>query len=332
MGGTKNEVTLTFAGDSEKLESAFDRVGAASKSMADKVGGASRSFDETGNGMGRLGERADNTERNLIGVHDVIDGTATIMQGPGKQGIVSYVQGWADLAGGIAPLLLSLAETKAAMVAHVLWGGIVKAATVTWTAAQWLLNVALTANPIGVIIVAIAALVAIIIFIALKTTWFETAWKVSWGAIKGAAEGVWHWLEALPGRIGGAFSSIAGVISSPFRSAFNFVSDAWNNTVGKLSWTVPSWVPVLGGSTISAPRMAKFHTGGIVPGAPGSEMVALLQAGERVIPAGQSGGTGQSTMRVVGDVDGAFITALLNLLRTNRIQILDSTGAPVTVY
>jgi hypothetical protein len=138
--------------------------------MSDKVAKRGQAFDEHRNAAGRLGEKADNTERNLIGVHDVIDGTATIMQGPGKQGIVAYIQGWADLAGGIAPLLISLARPSStvvgntiAMVAHVVWMGIVKVPPLAWTAAQWLLNVALTANPIGLIIVAIAALVAIIV-------------------------------------------------------------------------------------------------------------------------------------------------------------------------
>lgn len=45
----------------------------------------------------------------------------------------------------------------------VIWG--VVAAIVTWTAVQWALNVALTANPIGVIIMAAAALVGIIIVV-----------------------------------------------------------------------------------------------------------------------------------------------------------------------
>ena len=109
-----NAVTLTFAGDTANLESSFDRVGKSGKEMGDKVGGASGKLGEHANGMNRVGEAADNSERNLIGVHDVIDGTATIMQGPGKAGIVAYVQGWADLAGGLAPLLLSLAETRVA--------------------------------------------------------------------------------------------------------------------------------------------------------------------------------------------------------------------------
>jgi len=63
-------------------------------------------------------------------------------------------------------------------------------ATGVMTAAQWLLNAALTANPIGLVVVGIGLLVAAIIWVATKTTWFQTAWEYSSHAI-GA---VWQWL------------------------------------------------------------------------------------------------------------------------------------------
>jgi hypothetical protein len=284
-----NQVTVTFAGDTDKLESAFDRVGASSKKMDDTVGKASKSMDEHGNAMGRMGEKADNSERNLIGIHDVIDGTATIMEGPGKAGIVAYIQGWADLAGGLAPLLLSMAEMKISTIgntiattSHTIAMGVAKGATVVWTGVQWLLNAALTANPIGLVIVAIAALIAIVVLIATKTTWFQDLWRVAWTWIKNTALNVWDWLKNLPSMIGDAFKKIYDFITWPFRTAFNFVSDAWNNTIGKLSWTVPAWVPIIGGKTISAPHLPHFHEGGIVPGIPGEDVLTVLQAGERV--------------------------------------------------
>lgn len=179
---------------------------------------------------------------------------------------------------------------KASMVAHAAWSGIVKVATLAWTGVQWLLNAALTANPIGLIIVGIAALIAVVVIIATKTTWFQTAWKVAWGAIKTAAMAVWDWLKGVPDKLGTVFKKVAGFISAPFRAAFNFVADAWNNTIGSLRWTAPDWIPGIGGNTIAVPQLPKFHHGGVVPGAPGQEVVAMLQAGERVTPAGQSGG------------------------------------------
>lgn len=315
-----NEVVLTFAGDTTKLESAFDKVGAGAKAAASKVDSASK---EMGNGLGTLGDKADGAESQLIGVHDIIDGTATIMEGPGKQGIVAYIQGWADLAGGLAPVLSGLSRTKIAMMAHVVWGGIVKAATVTWTAVQWLLNAALTANPIGLIIVAIAALVAIIVLIATKTTWFQTAWKYAWSGIKTAALAVWNWMKGLPSMFGDVFKKVAGVITAPFRIAFNTIAKLWNNTIGSLSWTVPSWIPFIGGNHISVPKLPTFHTGGVVPGAPGQEMLAVLQAGERVIPAGASG-AGSVELHFHsngGTFEDGFVATFEKLYRQGRIRV-----------
>lgn len=168
------------------------------------------------------------------------------------------------------------------------------------TAAQWLWNAAFAASGIGAIIIGVTLLVGAIIYIATQTTWFQDIWRVTWAWVKDAASAAWDWLKTLPDRIGAvfgkipsliktAFSGLAEIITWPFRTGFNMVSDAWNATIGKLSWTMPSIFGV-GGFTIRAPKLPKFHTGGTVPGAPGSEMLAILQAGETVIPAGGSGG------------------------------------------
>lgn len=207
------------------------------------------------------------------------------------------IEEWAQKLDMLSPLLFTvigavqLLSNTAALAA--VKTGVVSAATGVWTAVQWLLNVALTANPIGIIIVAIGALIAIIVLIATKTTWFQDLWRVVWTFIKDKAIDFWEWLKSLPEMIGNVFSSIADFVSAPFRAAFNFIADAWNNTIGRLSWSVPSWVPFIGGNTISVPQLRKFHSGGVVPGAPGTEMLAVLQAGERVTAAGQSdpGGT-----------------------------------------
>jgi hypothetical protein len=196
------------------------------------------------------------------------------------------------------------------------------------TAAQWLWNIAMAANPIGLIVIAVAAVIAGLVLFATKTEigrkivgmlWAEI--KIGWSILK--AIGAWFagpfanffvkgwrfitWqfstgldvIKAIPGKIGQAFKAVYGFVTAPFRSAFNFVSDAWNGTVGKLHWTVPGWVPKIGGNSFSAPRLPHFHSGGVVPGTPGSEVLAVLQAGERVTPAG--GGGGGMTLAVGSD-------------------------------
>ncbi|MBQ1061331.1 hypothetical protein [Micromonospora sp. C41] len=226
------------------------------------------------------------------------------------------------------------------------------AATGIATAAQWAWNVAMSANPIGLVVLAVGALIAAIVWVATKTTWFQTIWKYTWTAIKAAAQfvvdwivGGWTWafkvitagvkawwslftgfwggvgrlagqfldyLLGIPGRVKKTFASVASAVSAPFRSAFNAVSRAWNSTVGRLSWSVPGWVPGLGGSSISAPRLPTFHTGGTVPGRPGEQVPIMALAGEEVVPRGQAGG---AAVLVIDSAGSRLDDLLLEVLR-----------------
>lgn len=53
----------------------------------------------------------------------------------------------------------------------------VKNATSLWTAAQWLLNVALNANSVGLIIAGVVALIAVITFVIMKINGWGDAWQ-----------------------------------------------------------------------------------------------------------------------------------------------------------
>ncbi len=156
--------------------------------------------------------------------------------------------------------------------------------------AQWAWNIAMTANPIGLIIVGVAALIAGIVFLATKTTFFQDIWRAVSGFVMRSIDNWVALFKALPDLVFGVFRSVANFITAPFRAAFNFIADGWNNTIGRLSWTIPSWVPLIGGNTISAPKLPKlqaFHAGGIVPGPFGTEVPILARAGERVLTAEQ---------------------------------------------
>lgn len=103
-------------------------------------------------------------------------------------------------------------------------------------------------------------------------------------AIKTGIATVWGFFQTAKDIISTVFSNIADAISGPFKTAFNFISDAWNNTVGKLRWDVPDWIPFIGGKTISVPQLPHFADGGMFNTAMGGGAgLAVLHDNEMVL-------------------------------------------------
>ena len=312
-----NVVTLELTGDESSLEDAIQRATRQVQTMDTSVSTAASSIEQSSTKMDTLADRSDKLASRtgiLAGGIGAISGGMALL-GIEQDSLAGKLVGGLSIAigtlSGVMDIVaiasssatVAMIGQKVAMVAGTI-------ATGAATAAQWALNIAMTANPIGLIIAAIVALVAIIIIIATKTTWFQTAWKAAWEGIQIAAKAVadffvntvWHggiekginfiiagigmvkdWFSGIPGHLKSAFFGLVDIITWPFRTAFNFVSDIWNNTVGRLQWTVPSWVPFIGGNTIGAPKLPHFHTGGMVTGGPeGAEVLGVLRVGERV--------------------------------------------------
>jgi hypothetical protein len=287
---------------------------------------ASQGAEEYTNKVGVLGEKADNSERNLIGIHDVIDGTATIMQGPGQQGIVAYIQGWADLAGGAAPLLeafskMSMATLKnaaehVASAAKVVASWVVMAAQATLSAARMAIAWVISLGPVALIIAAITAVIAIIVYLAVKTDFFQKLWKVAWEGIKNATLFVWNWIKdhwplllailtgpiglavlyitkhwdsivnivkSIPGRIGKAAAGMWDGIKDAFRSALNWIIDRWNS----LHFSIPGFDAFgihVGGFSLGVPSLPHFAHGGI-----GSGLAWVGDRGRELVDLGAGG-------------------------------------------
>jgi phage tail tape measure protein, TP901 family len=96
-------------------------------------------------------------------------------------GVISTLGDMGSAYSGLAPVVKALGgwlkQTVIVQKLMVVW---TKAAT----AVQWLWNAALSANPIGIIIVAIGALVAGIIYLANKVSGWGEAWKHTWEGAK----------------------------------------------------------------------------------------------------------------------------------------------------
>lgn len=99
-----------------------------------------------------------------------------------------------------------------------------------------------------------------------------------------------EFFKGLPDKFKSAFKTAADIITAPFRIAFNAIATLWNNTVGKLSFTIPDWIPGIGGNGFDVPDIPMLANGGIVT----RPTLALVgEAGpEAVIPLSRGGGMG----------------------------------------
>ena len=204
------------------------------------------------------------------------------------------------IAGVIGGIAAAIVITNAAMTA---WA----AATKAFTVIQGIFNAVLAANPVVLVGLAIAALVVGLVVLYKKFEPFRDLVDGIFGGIKAIITNV-----TIP-----AMQALLAVA----KTIFNGIAMAFNNTFGKLSIKIPSWVPGIGGKGFSIPEIPMLAQGGIVNSA------TLAVIGERgpeaVIPlsgpnaGGGLGGGNTVTINVNGGDPNAVVNALRTYMRQN---------------
>jgi hypothetical protein len=210
------------------------------------------------------------------------------------------------LAGVIGGLAGAVLAVNAAMKIY-------QATLLIVKVAQAALNFVMSANPIGIVVVAIMALVAAFVIAYNKSETFREIVQGLFAAIK---TGVEFSVNAIKGYL----EFVLGF----YKTIFNALANLWNNTIGKLSFTFPSWVPGLGGKGFSVPKIPMLAEGGIVT------QPTLAMIGERgpeaVIPLNRANGMGNVTVNVYSTVaDASFPDKIVNALRqyNRRSGVID---------
>jgi hypothetical protein len=267
----------------------------------------------------------------------------------------------AVLVGVFGGLAVAILAVNGAMI---VW----KATTAAFTAIQAAFNDVMALNPIFLIGVAIVAVIAILVLLQKEFGIFDGVIRVvgaAFGAVWGAIKSVFDWvknnwpllLAIITGPFGWAvafvikfkddimrmFSLIyngikatmgfvADVISAPFKAAFKADASLWNDTVGKLSFTMPDIPGLPGrGKTFSMPQITMLAEGGIVT-SPTLAMIGEGRGPEAVIPLsklgsmGFGGGGSNITVNVTSANPDDVVAALQRWVRNNGSLALSTTS------
>jgi hypothetical protein len=284
------------------------RVLAAQAAILDQTKDAQGDFARTSDGLAgqqkKLAARFENVKAAL--------GEQLLPVATEFVGVLSDVLGYVkENQAWLVPLVASLGGLAAAIY-------LIVQAVKIWTTVQWLLNIAMTANPIGLVIAAIALLIAGIYLLWTNSAGFRNffigMWEHIWGFLKMIGAwfagpfvdffvGAWNFLTGLlagyytflittflkvvgfittlPGRIRDAAKNMWQGLVESFKAAINIIIRAWNALDFGLHVHLPSW---LGGYGLDIddviPDIPYLAEGGMVPATPGGRLAVLAEGGQ----------------------------------------------------
>ena len=144
------------------------------------------------------------------------------------KGVSNGIMLMTDLGGPVAMLKQMAGGLSLVKTAQTAWSTATKMAT----AVQGAFNAVIAANPIGAIVVAIAAVVAALVWFFTQTEVGRKAWAAftswlseTWAALVEGAKAIWNGLGEFLANL---WSAISGGITSAWTSITSFLSGVWN--------------------------------------------------------------------------------------------------------
>jgi tape measure domain-containing protein len=206
------------------------------KIVRDSTSGVETSFDNmmtaitrgVGNIIESLGD--ENISNVITGIGKSFESVLTSISS-----VITFVKDNKDVIFSIA---VGIGSVVAAMLA---WSVATKAATV----AQLAFNAVTTANPIGIVVVALAALTAGLVYFFTQTETGKKIFSDTFETIKNIVSGAWNFISSVFGNVGGwfkdRFNDAINNIKSVFSGLSGFFQGVWNgisNIFGKVGTIV----------------------------------------------------------------------------------------------
>lgn len=200
---------------------------------------------------GFMGKYGPDIERAIATITDKLEEYAPKVE----QGIQWLIDHLPEIEAGVVGIAAAFAAWKIAGIITAVTTALagMSAAEAIAAAKTWLLNTAMLANPIGLVVAAIAALVAAFVVLWKKSENFRNFWKGLWKEIKATTEKyigavvdffktAWNKIKAVWSTVTGFYKGIwfeikkttekyIGAVVDFFKSAWNNIKKAWNAVV-----------------------------------------------------------------------------------------------------
>jgi phage-related protein len=214
-----SKVATTVGGWGSSIATAVSGWASTATTAAQSIGGKIASGLSAG--LSTLGTQ---TQRIWQGLTTAVAGA-----GEAAQGAITWIVSSGKAAFDAGVEAAGAAIAWAAEKLQLVGAAIAEAGA---TAAEWLLNAALDANPIGLVVLAIVGLVAAVVYAYNHFTWFRVAVQATFDAVKDAAMFLWHdvfepvWNGIASGAqwLGGEIASGWRTVTGVFTSAVNWIS------------------------------------------------------------------------------------------------------------
>lgn len=231
------------------------------------------------------------------------------------------------VAGAVAAVSVGVIAANVAVKTYVAIQATIKAVTAAWTAAQWALNAAMSANPIGLVVLAIVGLVAALVIAYKRSETFRAIVDKAFDVVKKAAitlvkvatlqfrvmiavvKLVWSTVSSAFGKVVAFFGTAKTKIVGIFRTANTWLRGAGGRVINGLRAGITgAWSSVTGKiGDLKAAFVGKFKNAGTWLVSAGKSVIDGLKSGVMSL----AGGIGQWIVsKVPGPLKGAVRKAL----------------------
>ena len=162
--------------------------------------------------------------------------------------------GLSAMSGFLGPMLAIITNAVVAFKIYEATVKTIELATKAWAIAQALLNGTLAINPIGLVVVAVLALAAALVYAWNNSETFRNIVTAAWDGIKAAASGAWEFLKGVWAWL----STQVTAAGDWFVRMGESIKGAWNDVTGAVStawgWLVANvWDPMVNFVTVTVP-------------------------------------------------------------------------------